>query len=131
MIQKWFRALKATLCARDTWRFDFSDEIPEYDIYHSKVTAILAYLIFFIPLVFHDDQQFARFHCNQALLNTLLSTIGATVLGVIPYVGLPLLLITELFCLFNAIRGMILAARGKAVGIPLFGKITLLAYRRA
>lgn len=125
-----FHRIKAAICYKQLWCFDYTDEIPMYDVKKSKISAVLAYLFFFIPLIFHDDQQFARFHSNQALLNTLLSTIVATIVSLIPYVGLLMLLIVELLCLFNAIRGMILAACGKAVGIPFVGRITLLSYRR-
>ncbi len=130
MKNKFFCQRNATICSNQIWNYDYTDEIPEYDICKAKASAILAYLFFFIPLVFDDDQQFARFHSNQSLLNLLLSTIAATALSFIPYVGLPLLVFVELMCLFNAIRGMILAARGKAIGIPIIGWVTILSYRR-
>ena len=40
-----------------------------------------------------------------------------------------LALLMELFCLFNMVRGIVLSLQGKAKGIPLFGQITIIAYR--
>ncbi len=114
------------------WKYmrtlDVTDRISEKDIQRSRISAACAYIFFFIPLIFQEDKHFARFHCNQALLNLLLSTVGAVLLSVIPYVGPFLLLAQELTCLGFAVRGMLLAMRGKAVGLPLVGRVTLLVY---
>ena len=111
------------------WKVDFTDEIPVWDIQKSKPSAALGYLFFMIPMIFQDDRQFARFHCNQSILNLLLSTVMAIVWRMIPVVGPFLMLAQELICIFLAIRGMVLAARGRAVGIPLVGWITIVPYR--
>lgn len=109
---------------------DFTDRVRRRDVTAgAKACAILGYFFFFIPIIMQDDNQFSRFHANQGLLNLILSAIGGTVLGLIPGVGFFLLLATELFCSFNLVRGIILSARGKAKGIPLFGQITIIAYR--
>lgn len=108
---------------------DFTDIIPEKDKKAAQVTAALGYLCFIIPMVLHEDKQFARFHCNQSLLNLLMSTILAFVWSFIPYVGIYLVILQEIICIFNVLRGMLQAFRGEAKSIPFVGWITLIAYR--
>lgn len=129
MIRRLFLWLRENVFSEYETVVDFTRHVREQDIKKSKVAAVLGYLIFFIPLVFADDLQFARFHCNQSILNLLLSTVGAVLWSFIPVVGPFLVLIQEIACFIFMIRGMILAARGKAVGIPLVGWITILPYR--
>lgn len=115
---------------RERLILDYTEEIPGYDIKKSRISAAFGYLCFFIPLTLHGDRQFARFHSNQALINLLLSTVGAVVLGMIPVAGPYLLLAQEAMCLVLAVRGVVLSLQGKARGIPLLGRIEIIAYRR-
>lgn len=110
-------------------KIDFTEEIPQYDMQKSRVTAILGYLCFLIPLVFHEDKQFARFHANQSLLNLLLATVFTVLLSLIPVFGLVLVILQQIICAGILIRGMVLAGKGRAVGIPVVGRITLIPYR--
>ncbi|NLK49297.1 MAG: hypothetical protein GX294_01460 [Candidatus Cloacimonetes bacterium] len=110
-------------------RLDFTRDINPVDIRASRWSAAAGYLFFFIPLIFHDDKKFARFHCNQSFLIFLMSTVLATLLSLIPFVGPILVALVEILCLTLAVRGVVLALRGKAVGIPLIGWITLVSYR--
>jgi len=111
------------------WVVDFSEFITRRDVKKARVTAALGYILFFIPLVFHGENQYARFHINQAIINLLMSTIGAVVLSMIPYVGPYLMIVTEVLCLIWMVRGFVLALQGKAKGIPLIGWVTIVAYR--
>lgn len=111
------------------WIVRFTDQIPRYDIQKSRVSAALGYLFFMLPLVFAEDRQFARFHCNQGFLNFILSTVVAVLLRTIPVVGPYLLIVQELLCIIFAVRGIILALRGKAISLPLVGWITVVPYR--
>ncbi len=108
---------------------DFTEEINKKVRDKGKVVSALGYLCFFIPIVIEGENQFARFHANQSLLNLILSTLVAYILAMVPGVGIYLLFFIELFCLIFAIRGVILSLLGKARSIPLVGKITLLPYR--
>ena len=128
-MKEFFRKLKNKLFGNYERVVDFTESIPARDIRASKVSAVFAYIFFFAPLVFCEDRQFGRFHANQALINLLLSTVGAVILSLIPYVGPFLVATQEVLCLVWAIRGMILAGRGKAISIPFVGWITLFAYR--
>ena len=128
-MKDFFRKLKNKLFGRYERVVDFTGSIPAHDVRASKVSAIFAYIFFFVPLIFCEERQFGRFHANQSLVNLLLSTLGAVLLSFIPYAGPFLMIAQEALCLVWAVRGMILAARGKAVSIPFVGWITLLAYR--
>lgn len=111
------------------WLMDYTDRIREKDIDKSgKICSALAYFFFFIPLVVVPENQFARFHANQGLINLVLSLLVGALLAIIPYAGFWLFLGVELFCLFNQVRGVITSLRGKAKGIPAFGQIAILAY---
>lgn len=98
------------------------------DVRRSTVSAVLAYLVFFIPLVLNPNDKFGRYHANQALMILLLSTVGATAVTLVPYAGGILAVLLELYCAVLAIRGIVLAVRGRAIGIPLLGNLVLIEY---
>lgn len=95
----------------------------------ARICSAIGYMFFFVPIIMQENNQFSHFHANQGLLNLILSTVVATVLSFIPYAGIYLALLMELFCLFNLVRGIVLSLQGKARGIPVFGQITIVAYR--
>ena len=130
-MKKFFKNLKEKLFGNYERVVDFTKSIPAYDRKESKVSAAFAYILFFVPLVFQDDKQFARFHANQSLLNLILSTLGAVVLSFVPYVGPYLMLLQEALCVVWMVRGIVLAIRGEAKSIPFVGWITILPYRLA
>lgn len=112
------------------WVLDFTDRCRRRDITRlAKISSAFGYLFFFVPTIMLEDNQFGQFHANQGLLNLILSAVGGTVLTFIPGIGIWLALLMELFCLFNMVRGIVLSLQGKAKGIPLFGQITIIAYR--
>ena len=123
-----FKKIRDFLFSEYEWIVDCTELVTEDDIQKNRIYAAFGYLIFFIPLVFADNSPFARFHCNQAIINLLLSTIVAALLSLIPYVGVLLLIAQEILCIIFAVRGMVFALRKKAIGIPLVGWITLLKY---
>ena len=124
-----FRSLWKRLFGNYEWIVDFTGSIRPKDVKKAKTSSVIGYLLFFVPIIMHDDNQYARFHCNQSLINLALSTIVAVLLSLIPYAGIFLMALQEILCVIWTIRGMILAAKGKAVSIPLVGWITLLPYR--
>lgn len=112
------------------WVLDFTEQVRKKDITTgAKICAAIGYLFFFVPVIMQEENQFSHFHANQGLLNLILSSVVATVLTFIPYVGIYLALTMELFCLFNLVRGIVLSLQGKAKAMPLFGQITIIAYR--
>lgn len=114
---------------------------PE-DIQQNKTMAILAYFIFFLPLLAAKDSVYARYHANQGLVlliayfaigivNAILTGIfvaailmgGAGVLAgifgfifTLAYIGLAVL----------GIMGIVNAAQGKMKPMPLIGNITII-----
>lgn len=128
-IKEFLAALRSKLFDKYEWKVDFTEWIPKYDIQSARISSALGYIFFLIPLLINEDRQFARFHCNQSLLNLILSTVVVICWGMIPGIGIYLMMLQMLVCVVIGIRGMVLALQGKAVGIPLVGWITLVAYR--
>ncbi len=71
---------------------------------NKKLLSVLAYFIFFIPLVVGGTTEFGKFHANQGL-NLLILFIGVSVVGtIIPILGwLIILPVGSLMCLVFAI----------------------------
>jgi uncharacterized membrane protein len=87
------------------------------DAEKGKVMAILGYLCcFLIPLLAAKDNRFCMFHAEQALVLFLLWVIGGVLSLVL--VGY----IIELFALVLMIIGIINAAQGKSVPLPVVGQ---------
>ena len=124
-----FQTLKEKLFGNYERVVDFTEYIRKKDAEKTRIASAFGYLLFFVPLIWHDDSQFARFHTNQSLINLILSTIGAVILGFVPYAGMFLVMIQELLCVIWAIRGIYYALNRKAVGIPFVGWITIVPYR--
>ncbi len=96
------------------------EEIEKY-----KTMAILAWIVFFIPLLTDaKDSKFAKFHANQALLVTLLSVVSyiltATFIGAV--VGIPLSIAALVFW----VMGIISASQGQMKRTPIIGNIDLI-----
>ena len=67
---------------------DRLDSADPKDVEKNKVMAVLAYFIFFLPLLTDaKDSPFAKFHANQGLLLLLFSVIGQIVGSVVPIIG--------------------------------------------
>jgi len=129
-MKQFFQKFAKTFRDNFVWVLDFSEYIRRKDKTRlAKISSALGYLFFFVPTIMLEDNQLGQFHANQGLLNLILSVVGGTVLTFIPYVGVWLALLMEVFCLFNVVRGIVLSLQGKAKGIPIFGQITIIAYR--
>ena len=129
-MKQFFQKIAKAIRENFVWVLDFTDRIRRRDKTRlAKISSAVGYLFFLVPTVMLDDNQFGQFHANQSLLNLLLSAVGGVVLTFIPYVGIWLAMLMELFCLFNMVRGIVLSLQGKAKGIPIFGQITIIAYR--
>ena len=129
-MKKFFQNLIQRFRENFVWILDFSEYIRRKDKTKlAKISCAIGYLFFFVPTIMLDDNQLGQFHANQRLLNLILSVVGGTVLSMIPVVGMWLFLLMQLFCIFNGIRGIVLSLQGKAKGIPVFGQITIIAYR--
>jgi len=113
------------------------------DAEENKAMAIIAYLLFFIPLLVgvHKTSRFAKYHTNQgtvlflaalawgvvfgiliSVLGVVLLAVGAwAILGVITGILTLLSFVPLVFCII----GIINAATGKMKPLPLIGGITI------
>ena len=98
----------------------------EKDVKDNKVMAILAYFIFFLPLIAAKDSKFARFHANQGLILLLVSICASIVGGIvgsfIPFFGMITYAITIILVVF----GVLNAANGEMKELPVVGKISII-----
>ena len=104
---------------------DTTAEYDAQDIEKNKVMALLAYIIFLIPLLAAKDSKFARFHTNQGLV-LFLGGIIASVVAVIPVIGRIIAPIAGLVITVLAVIGIINALNGKAKELPVIGKFKIL-----
>ena len=90
---------------------------------HERMWAVVAYFIFFLPLLTDKkDEQYVKFHVKQGLV-LLISFIIQMFMSFIPVLGLiaaPILLLINIILL---IIGIVNAATGKQKRLPLVGKI--------
>lgn len=104
---------------------DTTAEYDAQDIEKNKVMALLAYIIFLIPLLAAKDSKFARFHTNQGLV-LFLGGIIASVVAVIPVIGWIIAPIAGLVITVLAIIGILNALNGRAKELPVIGKFKIL-----
>jgi uncharacterized membrane protein len=111
-------------------------EVDPDDAEKNKIFGILAYLVFFVPLLAAKDSPYAKYHANQGLVLFLVWISLAIVLWVIGKIFdiLPSEL-SILFAILNLayiapfillILGVINAAAGKCVPLPFIGGVKLL-----
>jgi uncharacterized membrane protein len=96
------------------------------DANENKWVGVLAYIIFFLPLIVAKQSRFAMFHANQGLLVFLLCIAANVVLGFIPIIGWILLPFANLAALGLSIYGIIQAANGQLKPLPVIGGVTLI-----
>lgn len=104
---------------------DTTSEYDAQDIENNKVMAVLAYILFFIPLLAAKDSKFARFHTNQGLV-LFLGGIIASVVAVIPVIGWIVAPIAGLVITVLAVIGILNALNGRAKELPVIGKFKIL-----
>lgn len=98
------------------------------DVEKNKGMAILAYIIFFIPLLAAKDSKFAMYHANQGLILFLAALVANVVSAIIPFIGWFLIWpLVTLALVVLAVLGIINAAQGQMKPLPIIGKYTLLS----
>ena len=105
---------------------DTTEEFSKMDIEQNKVMAVLAYILFFVPLLAAKDSPFARYHANQGLVLFLCGLICGPVLSLIPVLGWILAPILSIGITVLAIIGIINVVNGKAKELPIIGKFKIL-----
>lgn len=97
------------------------------DIENNKIFAVLAYIIFFLPMLAAKDSKFAMYHANQGLI-LFLTAVAVNVVGsFIPILGWFLILpFGNLAIMAWAVLGIIAAAKGETKPLPLIGSFNIL-----
>jgi len=104
-----------------------TENAEKTDIDNNKAVAILAYIIFFIPLLAAKESKFAMYHANQGLLLLISAVIINTIGGFIPILGWFLILpFGNLAVLIFAVLGIINASNGKLKPLPLIGNFKII-----
>ncbi len=102
-------------------------DLDKSDAEKNKQMAILAYFIFFLPMVTDaKDSKFAMFHANQSLLLVLLSLVGPVALRFVPVMGGVLSSLCGLVVFVFWIMGLVSASKLEMKELPLIGGIHLL-----
>ena len=104
---------------------DTTDQFDKDDIEKNKAMGLLAYILFFIPLLAAKDSPFARYHANQGLVLFLCGLISS-VLWIIPILGWIIAPILSIVITVLAVIGIINALNGKAKELPIIGKFKIL-----
>ena len=87
--------------------------------------GLLAYILFFIPLLAAKDSPFARYHANQGLVLFICGLISSLV-WIIPIHGWIIAPILSIVITVLAVIGIINALNGKAKDLPIIGKFKIL-----
>ena len=99
------------------------------DIANNKGMAILAYILFFIPLLAAKQSKFAMYHANQGLILFLALVAINIVSTIIPVIGWLLIgPLANLALFILAILGIVNAAGGKCKPLPLIGGFKLISH---
>ncbi len=108
------------------------------DIEDNKLMSVLAYIIFFVPLIAgaYKTSPYARFHTNQGTVLALSAIAYGIAMGIlsfilvfIPVVGWILIVILSLLSfvfLVLVIMGIVNAVSGRMKQLPLIGKIRII-----
>lgn len=104
---------------------DNTDSFDKADIEKNKVMAVLAYIIFLIPLFAAKESPFARFHTNQGLVLVIAAVISS-VIAAIPVIGWIIAPVIGIAVTVLAVIGILNALNGKAKELPLIGKFRIL-----
>jgi uncharacterized membrane protein len=117
---------------------------PQSDAEQNKGMAVLAYILFFVPLIAgtHKTSPFVKYHTNQGIVLVIFyaafaivtSILSAVIMGIAVAslaVGLimavpVIILLLWIFPLVLVIIGIINAATGKMNPLPIIGKFTIL-----
>ena len=109
-------------------------EVDAEDAETNKVSGILAYvgILFIVPMLNMKESPFCRYHANQGLVLFLAIVAAFIVLGMatlIPFIGFIfgwIYILLYLAMLGMIVLGILNAANGKCVPLPLIGGIKLI-----
>lgn len=97
------------------------------DASNNKGMGILAYIIFFVPLIAAKESRFAMYHANQGLVLFLALVAVNIVSSLIPIIGwLFIGPLGNLALFILAIMGIVNAAKGFCKPLPIIGGFRIL-----
>ena len=100
------------------------------DIERTKVLSALCYISFvfmIVALLVEPDSKFVRYHVNQSIVLTVFEFICGLVC-VVPIIGWIVGAIGSIAVIVFTIMGIVRAAKGKAIDLPIIGKYTVVHY---
>jgi uncharacterized membrane protein len=95
------------------------------DAEKNKAMGIIAYIIFFVPLLAARNSKFAMYHANQGLV-LFLAWVALNIIGWIPIIGWILLPLGWIFLIVLAIMGIINASKGEMKPLPVIGSMQII-----
>jgi uncharacterized membrane protein len=100
------------------------------DAEQNKGMAIIAYILFFIPLLTgdHNKSPFVKYHTNQGLVLFLFSVGGSIVSSILVFIviGILLMFVVGIASLVFCVIGRINVVNGRMKPLPLIGKFEIL-----
>lgn len=98
-----------------------------YNIRWERLLAMMGYVVFFVPLLYHGGSRFGRFHSNQGLVLLLLYGAFSLVAHIVPVIGKWILLpAAQMMWLGFCLLGMYHAWRGQMWRLPYIGGIEII-----
>lgn len=102
-------------------------DVEPADAADNKTMGILAYILFFVPLLAANGSKFAMYHANQGLVLFLTFVAVNIVSSIIPVIGWMIIgPLANLGLFVLAIVGIVNAAGGKCKPLPLIGGFRIL-----
>lgn len=97
------------------------------DIEENKVYGILAYIgiLFIVPLLAAPKSKFGKFHANQGCV-LFIGEVALSIVGMVPILGWLVWFFGSIAVLVLSIMGIINAANGKMVKLPVVGDIQII-----
>lgn len=103
---------------------------PQNDMSNDKLLAIVAYIIFFVPLLVGTKSPFVRFHTNQGTILFIASVgvaIASIILAMVPFFGWIVGFAAHVTVFILWIMGIIHAAKGEMEELPLIGGFKIIS----
>jgi uncharacterized membrane protein len=89
---------------------------------HNTLMAVLAYILFFIPLLTDaKNDPFVKFHVKQGLV-LFIACLAGGIIGRLPVIGWMLMMPINIFLLILWVMGVLNALGGKEKQLPLIGQ---------
>ena len=112
---------------------DYTSSFDPQDIEANKGISLVAYILFFVPLLAVPASKFARFHANQGLIVFIIAVFCSIVQNIFwfgswgffnPFVAV--IGVVQVALLACIVYGIINSLNGRAIELPIIGKFRIL-----